>query len=76
MSPETSQHICFEWLNAALRDPQWRAAIGARLRESELPVIDIAVKPGIPGKLRRPPSTRKRLNIEQDREEPVIAFTQ
>jgi hypothetical protein len=75
MSPETSQDIFFEWLNAALQDSQWRLFIAARLRESELPVIDIAAKPGAPGKLRRPPSTRKRLNIEQDREEPVIAFT-
>lgn len=76
MSPETSQHIFFEWLNAALRDPRWRAAIGARLRESELPVIDIAIKPGTSGKLRRTPLTKETADISPDREQRVIAFTE
>ena len=33
--------IFLRWLNAALQDERWRAFISDRLRDSELPVIDL-----------------------------------
>lgn len=41
MQPEKSQTIFLYWLKAALKDARWRAFIRDRLRESELPVIEL-----------------------------------
>ncbi len=46
MKAEKSQTLFIHWLNAVLKDPRWRAFIRARLRESELPVIDLAITHG------------------------------
>jgi|GEM_PF-2958470 len=45
MQPQKLQTIFLLCLNAALRDERWRAFIGARLHESELPVIDLLTNP-------------------------------
>jgi hypothetical protein len=41
MKPKKLQIIFIQWLNVVLQDSRWRAFIRVRLRESELPVIEL-----------------------------------
>ena len=42
MQPETIHGLFLHWLNWLLKDSGWRAYIRTKLKENELPVIDIS----------------------------------
>ena len=42
MQPETIHALFLRWLNWLLKDSGWRAYIRTKLKENELPVIDIS----------------------------------
>ena len=42
MQPETIHVLFLRWLNWLLKDSGWRAYIRTKLKENELPVIDLS----------------------------------
>ena len=73
MKSEKLQTIFIHWLNTALQDPRWRAFIRARLRESELPVIELTNKGGNLPTVPSGHQVRERASgIQKVREELVI----
>jgi hypothetical protein len=42
MQPETIHGMFLHWLNWLLKDSGWRAYIRTKLKENELPVIDVS----------------------------------
>ena len=75
MKPEKLQTIFIHWLNTALQDPRWRGFIRARLRESELPVIELANQAVFETEPGRNHFRDGAQHVEKVREELVINFS-